>query len=123
MRRQSRFQNLTLLRQDRPYFSQCLVDTLPVWISCGYLWITVVPFLIFLYWKKRPPISFSYLHILKTVSNTYIPIDAKNNVVQTQYIFGHNFQNMQNAYMLRCNLTELLSKRNCMASIYSSMLT
>ncbi|KAL4236836.1 hypothetical protein ACF0H5_005222 [Mactra antiquata] len=57
--------NSSIFEQNIPVLSSCLIDTVPVWISCGYLWIAAVPFVIYMFRNKSHPLPFSYLHITK----------------------------------------------------------
>ena len=65
-------QNTSLSRQEIPNFSTCLLDTLPVWLTFGYLWMVALPYLVFLFRTRRQGLQFSYLHVLKTVRLSHL---------------------------------------------------
>ncbi|XP_060602685.1 multidrug resistance-associated protein 1-like [Ruditapes philippinarum] len=59
--------------QAKPEFSPCFEDTVLVWIPYGYLWITLIPYLLYL--KKRdndPPLPWTPLIITKTILTVFL---------------------------------------------------
>ncbi|XP_053388123.1 multidrug resistance-associated protein 1-like isoform X2 [Mercenaria mercenaria] len=59
------FLNKTILLQDQPILTSCFLDTLPVWITCGFLWIASPPFVVFMLKCCGKPLPFSHIHVVK----------------------------------------------------------
>ncbi|XP_045182658.2 multidrug resistance-associated protein 1-like [Mercenaria mercenaria] len=59
--------------QATPEFSPCFEDTVLVWIPYGYLWLTLVPYLLYLSRRDQdPPLPWTAFMITKTILTVFL---------------------------------------------------
>ncbi|KAH3867977.1 hypothetical protein DPMN_031113 [Dreissena polymorpha] len=59
------FWNDSNLERVTPELTSCFLNTLPVWIPCGFLWMVAIPYIVYLVKNRRPSLPFTCLSVSK----------------------------------------------------------